>query len=137
MCILTFTTVHLDIHGAARRWLSIGKEPTEEQVAALMGNAARIAELRRRLSNLSWFLRLLDRSVVKLCPVDERNGGFLPLNSDDYLSLLDSIVRLRRSDKPGQTPAHLSPLFERLGLVPADFSALAMQFPSEAKIACG
>ena len=40
--------------------------------------------------------------------------GFLPLNLDQYLQLLDWTGRQVRNDKPGAIPAHLEPVLDRL-----------------------
>ena len=42
--------------------------------------------------------------------------GFLPLNLDDYLALLDWTGRQIRADKRGAIPAHLRPILERLSI---------------------
>ena len=57
-----------------------------------------------------------------VCPASERphsphrasNRGFLPLNLDDYLALLDWTGRQIRADKRAAIPAHLRPILERL-----------------------
>ncbi|HEY6563879.1 MAG TPA: hypothetical protein VIY86_05250, partial [Pirellulaceae bacterium] len=42
------------------------------------------------------------------------NKGFLPTTLEQYLSLLDTLGRIVRSDKRGYIPANLSPILERL-----------------------
>lgn len=42
------------------------------------------------------------------------NKGFLPITCQQYLSLLDGIGRMIRSDKYGRIPAELPPIMERL-----------------------
>jgi hypothetical protein len=42
--------------------------------------------------------------------------GFLPLNLEQYLSLLDWTGRQTRTDKQGQIPGDLLPVLERLQL---------------------
>ena len=42
--------------------------------------------------------------------------GFLPISLHKYLSLLDVTGRMIRQDKRGAIPAHLAPIFDRLGL---------------------
>ncbi|QDU95896.1 transposase [Lignipirellula cremea] len=67
-------------------------------------------------------------SVVRLCQIDERDGGFLPLTRDGYLSLLDRIARLHRPCKPGVTPAALPPILERLNLSPDELLGFNPRF---------
>lgn len=53
-----------------------------------------------------------------LCPIDNENPqgprGVLPLNTDQYLDLIDWTGRLIREDKRGAIPDHLAPILERL-----------------------
>jgi hypothetical protein len=44
--------------------------------------------------------------------------GYLPMQADEYLQLLDWTARQVREDKPGSTPESLPPILERLGLEP-------------------
>ena len=59
----------------ARRWLTITKlaksmsddmpEPDEKKIDKLVGNKTRIAELRRRLSSISWFMGILCENIAR------------------------------------------------------------------------
>ena len=53
-----------------------------------------------------------------LCPIDNEapDGprGILPMNTDQYINLLDWTGRLIREDKKGAIPDHLAPILERL-----------------------
>ena len=42
--------------------------------------------------------------------------GFLPMNSEHYIMLLDWTGRELRADKRGAIPEHLAPILERLGI---------------------
>ena len=45
------------------------------------------------------------------------NKGFLPMTLECYLSLLDTVGRMVRSDKRGRIPADLPPILERLNVL--------------------
>lgn len=70
----------------ARRWLSVfpGKrleeqlaEPTTADVETLAGNAERMAKIRTRMSDLSWFMRALSEPIARLAnKQDECTGRF-------------------------------------------------------------
>jgi len=75
------------------------------------------------------------RGRIPLCPIDERDGGFLPLATDRYLSLLDYAGRLNRPGKHGKIPADLSPVLERLGIEPQGVATLGRRFPKQVKVA--
>lgn len=70
----------------ALRWLRVfpGRrldeqlaEPTENDVRTLAGNAERIAEIRRRMSDISWFMRALSEPIARLANrQDECTGRF-------------------------------------------------------------
>lgn len=53
-----------------------------------------------------------------LCPIDNESPqgprGILPLNTDQYLDLIDWTGRLIREDKRGAIPDHLCPILQRL-----------------------
>jgi len=71
---------------AALRWLRVfpGRrldeqlaEPTENDVRTLAGNAQRMAEVRSRLSDISWFMRALSEPIARLAnKQDECTGRF-------------------------------------------------------------
>ena len=70
----------------AIRWLRVfpGKrleehlgEPTENDVMMILGNAERLAEVRRRLSDISWFMRALSEPIARMANrQDECTGRF-------------------------------------------------------------
>ncbi|WP_404306490.1 transposase [Neorhodopirellula lusitana] len=52
-------------------------EPTEHEVKVLAGNVARIAEIRQRMSDISWFMRSLAEPISRLAnKQDECTGRF-------------------------------------------------------------
>jgi len=60
----------------ARRWLMLCKATvTEERVTALAGDANRIAILQRQLSDLSWFMRMLNEHIAKRANKEDRVTG--------------------------------------------------------------
>lgn len=71
---------------AALRWLRVfpGRrldeqlaEPTENDVKTLAGNVRRMAEVRHRLSDISWFMRALSEPIARLAnKQDECTGSF-------------------------------------------------------------
>ena len=67
----------------------------------------RIREKEGGLSHTSWLAPFGEGGP-------EDSQGFLPMTSDEYLSLVDWTGRQVRQDKPGAIPGHLSPLLERL-----------------------
>ncbi len=69
----------------ARRWLRVypGKrllegpwiEPSEEQVKALAEDKDRIAEIRKRLSNVSWFMSALCEFIARKANLEDGCRG--------------------------------------------------------------
>ena len=69
----------------ARRWLRLfpGRrvldgqwiEPTEEQIQALAENALEIAEIRKRLSDISWFMRTLCEYIARRANLEDETTG--------------------------------------------------------------
>ncbi len=73
----------------ARRWLTLcpgkrrskdgtpPKPPTEKEIAALVADKAKLAERRRRLSSLSWFMKFLKEHIAREANAeDETSGSF-------------------------------------------------------------
>lgn len=96
--------VGIDNAEAARRWLNICPslrpeklrccEPTDEEILLLTSDPTRIAQIRSNLSNISWFLRLLQQRISLFCNrEDDHQGRFW---GDRYRStlLLDEAVHL-------------------------------------------
>jgi hypothetical protein len=86
----------LDDFEVARRWLNLcpslrlrtlrSVEPTEKEIVALAADGARIAEIRIRLSDIAWFLRLLQQRISLFCNrEDDYTGRFW---SDRFRSIL-------------------------------------------------
>ena len=54
--------------------------------------------------------------------------GMLPITLNDYLELLDASGRMLRDDKAGAIPTELAPILERLGIRPAGWSQLVVNY---------
>lgn len=99
----------------ARRWLSLcptlrhpkmrSCELTEEEILAFCSDPLHIAEIRSRLSDMSWFLRLLQQRVALFCNQEDNVKGHFW--SDRYRSILI-----------------LDNLFHSLGMANVDLGAL-------------
>ena len=85
---------------AARRWLMIcplqrdktgqAIKPTAKQIRAIAGCPIRLAEIRKRLSSVSWWMRLLCQRVATRS------------NAEDHQDLTGSGVRLHRFRYEGE-----------------------------------
>jgi hypothetical protein len=51
------------------------REPTDAEVAALLGQPGRIEQLRRRLSSLSWFMARWKEPIARLCNAEMETSG--------------------------------------------------------------
>ncbi|HJU39691.1 MAG TPA: hypothetical protein VJ724_08975, partial [Tahibacter sp.] len=64
-----------------RRWFSVSRRrddtdaSIEQRALAASGNAERIAEYRRRLGNLSWFMRFLNESIARAANAEDGCKG--------------------------------------------------------------
>ncbi|MFM7057267.1 MAG: hypothetical protein ACKO2P_10135 [Planctomycetota bacterium] len=87
---------HLDDTDVARRWLSLcptlrapalrSCELTDSEIRTLSEDLPRIAQIRSRLSDISWFLRLLQQRITSFCNrEDNATGRFW---GDRYRSVL-------------------------------------------------
>ena len=87
----------------ARRWLMIcpkrkinglAAEPTEAEIDAIRNCPAKLGETRRRLSDVSWWIRLLNQRVAQRANRDDEQSGrfwqdrFRAIRVDDDASLL-------------------------------------------------
>ena len=98
-------------------------QPTPPTAAALaVADGPQTAE--SELSRGEWLspVELREQSQPQVQSVSQTprcrasDKGFLPLNLQEYPSLLDWTGRQTRTDKRGQIPAELSPILERLQL---------------------
>ena len=72
-------------HQVAMRWLTLfpnyyrdndlAESPTEQQVSALAENPVRIAELRKRLSSISWFMGRLNEFIARAVNKEDNVKG--------------------------------------------------------------
>jgi REP element-mobilizing transposase RayT len=65
------------------------------------------------------------------------NQGYLPIQLDKYLSLLDWTGRQLRAASRGMIPAHLAPILERLGIIGDGWVETVRQFGRRFKTAVG
>ena len=131
----------------ARRWLQIfpGKRilarrsepPTALEIQTLCLDRERLAKVRIRLADISWFMRSLNEPIARRANQEDQctgrfwegrfkcqnlddEGGVLScmanVSLDDYLELLDWTGRQIRSDKRGHIAPELRPVLERLDL---------------------
>jgi REP element-mobilizing transposase RayT len=74
-----------DDREVARRWLTVcpprktpdglPEEPTDAELATISGNPVRLAEIRRRLSDISWFMRLVTDPLARRANAEEEISG--------------------------------------------------------------
>jgi hypothetical protein len=128
----------LDDAEIARRWLSIcptlrrggelSAEPSEEEIQALCKDSTRIAQIRRQLSDISWWMRLLQQRVAQFCNrADNKTGRFwqarfravLLLDAMSHLAALANVdlaaVRVRMG-KPISASTFTSDVYRRKDL---------------------
>ena len=87
----------------ARRWCGIfpshddaGKpvEPGEHDLAMITGNSERLAELRKRLPSLSWFMRCLCEKVAREANKEDKGSGRFWAGRFKSVALLDEAAVL-------------------------------------------
>jgi hypothetical protein len=94
----------LDDAQIARRWLSVcptlrrgralSDEPSEEEIRSLCDDPCRIAQLRHQLSDISWWMRLLQQRVAQLCNREDNQTGTLWQSRFRSVLLLDAMSHL-------------------------------------------
>ncbi|MGV2337875.1 MAG UNVERIFIED_CONTAM: hypothetical protein LVR18_28605 [Planctomycetaceae bacterium] len=88
----------------ARRWLSacptlrrgrtLSDEPSEKEIRALCENPSRIAQLRHQLSDISWWMRLLQQRVAQHCNREDNQTGTFWQSRFRSVLLLDAMSHL-------------------------------------------
>ena len=86
-----------DDEEVARRWFRLCKCPDEDtrksRIAATLSNTARMKELRKRLSSLSWFMRYINEPIARQSnKEDDCTGRFWQGRFDSEVLLEDSSV---------------------------------------------
>jgi hypothetical protein len=77
-----------------RRGRALSDEPAEEEIRALCEKPGRITQLRHQLSDISWWMRLLQQRVAQFCNrEDNQTGTFLQSRFCSVL-LLDAMSHL-------------------------------------------
>ncbi len=92
----------------ARRWLMlcprkkskspIPAEPTEEEIKALIRDKRKLREIRNRLSDVSWFMKMLDEKIARLANEEEGitgrfwNGRFHMTRLCDTVAILACLM---------------------------------------------
>jgi hypothetical protein len=74
-----------DDEEVARRWLRLcpvrrtaagqPEEPTQAELDAIINVPKRLAEIRRRLSDISWFMRMVAEPLARAANVEEQTSG--------------------------------------------------------------
>ena len=69
----------------ARHWLRLcpvrktdagaAEEPTDQEIAAITGAPERLAEIRLRLSHISWFMRMIAEPIARQANREDQTGG--------------------------------------------------------------
>lgn len=97
-----------DSEEVARRWLKLfpkrrdksgaPAEPSEEELGAITGNPEEVAKLRRRLMDISWFMRCLKEQVARRANIEDEvtgcfwEGRFKCTRLDDLGATLSCMV---------------------------------------------
>lgn len=97
------TVRQLDDAEVARRWLTLcptvrqrhmrSREITRKEILALCSNTTRIANIRRCLSDISWFLRLLEQRISLFCNAEDGVHGHFWSTRFRAILLLDDMAR--------------------------------------------
>ena len=115
------------VHGwsneeVARRWLRLSRralellrEPAKKRVQALLRDKKRMAELRRRLSNISWFMLMLNEPLARAANAEDDVSGH-------FFGERFGSVRLRNNEEAllASLYVNLNPVRAGLALTPED-----------------
>jgi len=84
---LTLCPLRKDDHGN-------GKEPTEFEINTIVNNSDRLAEIRSRLSDVSWWMRLLPQTIAQRANLDDNDVGKFWQSRFKEVRLLDEAAIL-------------------------------------------
>ncbi|MCB1051990.1 MAG: transposase [Acidobacteria bacterium] len=100
---------------------NLAQLPESLKMNQTLDQAQLIEEMQAQLKRADW-----------LCPIrsNESRKGFLNLDLDDFLALLDWTGRQIRADKPGAIPAHFEAILERLEIDQAAWLDTVQHFGS-------
>lgn len=132
------------------------KEPTEAEVRMITSDKRRLADLRLRLSDISWWMRCTAENIARRSNREDGSPGrfwrgrfkaqvvldealllvcaaYVDLNPvraamADTLEQSDYTSRQVHRDKAGSIPSSPRPILERLGLVPDAWCDLVRKF---------
>jgi hypothetical protein len=116
----------------ASRWLTLFPKrpnkkapparPTDEQISALMASPDRIAQLRKRLSNLSWFMGRLNEFIARAANKEDKVKGRFWESRFKCQALLDE-----PAIAACMTYVDLNPIRARLAATPEDSDFTSIQ----------
>jgi hypothetical protein len=110
----------------AIRWLSLAPHhddpPTESQIAALIASPKRIAELRRRLGSLSWFMGRLNEFIARRANKEDGVKGRFWESRFKCQALLDDAAIIA-----GMVYVDLNPIRAGLAQTPEDSDFTSIQ----------
>jgi len=94
----------LDDAEVARRWLMLcptlrsttppSSEPAENEIIAMCADSPNIAQIRLRLSDISWFMRLLQQRITLFCNREDKLTGRLWTDRYRSVVLLGNVAKL-------------------------------------------
>ena len=119
----------------ARRWLYLcplrktesgqPEEPTDAEMRSITGVASRLTEIRHRLSDISWFMRMVAEPVARQANAEEDIHGRFWQGRFRSVKLCDGQIV---AGKRGAIPEALPPILTRLGIATPGWLELASNF---------
>jgi hypothetical protein len=110
---------------AARRWWMLcpgrktddgqPEQPTQAELDAICSDLQRVAELRRRLSDISWFMRMVAEPIARLANAEDRCPGRFWQGRFKAVKLCDEAARHRGMHRFRNPGGRLLDAASRLG----------------------